>query len=473
MSALAENIQEYQSEAIRSIKQPPHSVEAEQAVLGGLMRSNNAWDIVSDLIQESDFYRVDHQLIFGAIKSLANKGEQFDVVTLLEQLEKAGNAEKAGGLQYIGLLNKDVPSAANIKAYANIVRERSVLRQLIEESTAITDQAFDPGEKPVTEILDEAQSIILNISSGAQLDKNKTITDYLNESINGIDERFNSDGSLIGISSGFVDIDTKTRGLINSDLIIVAGRPSMGKTTFAMNLVEAAAIKQKIPTLIFSMEMSGKQLVDRMISSAGKIDFEKIRAGDLSSSDWPRITSGTTLINDSPIYIDERERLSISQVRAKARKVKRQSGLGLVVVDYIQLMKPDRPNSRRDLEIAEISAGLKAMAKELDIPVIALSQLNRALENRPDKRPKMSDLRESGALEQDADIIVFIYRDVVYNENTEYPQVAEVNFAKHRNGPTGVVYLHAFLHQVRFDNHAGQIPVYPDAFRNTGRRSLS
>ena len=438
------------------LRVPPHSTEAEQAVLGGLMLDNSSWDQLADRLVEDDFYRHDHRLIFRAIENLSERSRPADVVTIGEWLEGQGLLDEAGGLAYIGALAKDAPGSANLKAYADIVRERSVMRQLIRTGNDIASTAHAPEGRTVSELLEHAEQRVFEIAEKGSRSKKGFvgIKKLLNEAVDRIDSLFHSDSSLTGIPTGIDAFDMKTSGLQKGDLIIVAGRPSMGKTSFAMNLAEHAAIREKVPTAVFSMEMSGEQLALRMISSLGRIDQSKVRNGKLDDEDWPRITSAVTLMSEAPIFIDDTPALSPTEMRARARRLKREHGLGLIVVDYLQLMQVAGTKENRTGEISEISRGLKSLAKELDVPVIALSQLNRNLEQRPDKRPVMSDLRESGSIEQDADIIVFIYRDEVYNENSPDAGTAEVLIGKQRNGPTGKVRT-AFLGRfTRFENLA-------------------
>ncbi len=440
-----------------ALKVPPHSIEAEQSVLGGLMLDNSSWDKVGDEVAEGDFYRRDHRLIFRAIKNLAEEGSPFDVVTLAEWLDKQGELENVGGINYMGTLVTNTPSAANIKSYAKIVRERSVLRQLIQVSNDIADSAYQPEGRKISELLDDAEKKVFDIADqGARGNKGFAgMKELLTKAVERIDYLFTQDNAITGISTGFDDFDEKTSGLQKSDLIIVAGRPSMGKTTFAMNLAENAAIKSQAPVAVFSMEMPGEQLAMRMMSSLGRIDQHKVRTGKLEDDDWPRLTSAVGILSEAPIYIDDTPGLTPTELRARARRLAREHGLGLIVIDYLQLMQGSgNARENRTAEISEISRSLKGLAKELNVPVIALSQLNRGLEQRPNKRPVMSDLRESGAIEQDADIIIFIYRDEVYNEESPDKGVAEIIIAKQRNGPIGTTRL-AFLGKyTRFENLA-------------------
>ncbi len=441
--------------AAEALKVPPHSIEAEQSVLGGLMLDSNAWDQVADLLHEEDFYRRDHRLIFSAMQELAERNTPFDAITLSERLEQIGQLEAAGGLAYLGMLAKNTPTAANIKAYAAIVRERSILRQLIRVANEIGESAFNPDGRDSAELLDHAEKLVFEIAEKGARGRRGFVSmqDLLGTTIEKIENLFERGDPITGIPTGFTDFDKATCGLQNSDLIVVAGRPSMGKTTFAMNIAENVAIKSKIPVAVFSMEMPGEQLAMRMMSAVGRIDQRKLRTGSLDDDDWPRMTSATGFLQEAPIFIDDTPALTPNEVRTRARRLKREHGLGLIVIDYLQLMQGSG-NSRenRATEISEISRSLKAMAKELDVPVIALSQLNRSLEQRPNKRPVMSDLRESGAIEQDADLIVFIYRDEVYNEDSPDKGTAEIIIGKQRNGPIGTIRLTFHGKYTRFDN---------------------
>ena len=442
-------------EQTSKLRVPPHSVEAEQAVIGGLLLENRAWETVGDKLVEEDFYRHDHRLLFSAIRELESRNEPFDAVTLSQCLDKNGQLDQAGGLLYLGRLAKDTPSAANILAYANIVREKSVLRQLISVGTDISSSGYQPEGRESKELLDNAEKKVYHIAEqGARGASGfQDMKALLSKTVDKIDHLFNSDGGLTGVSTGFDKFDEMTTGLQEADLVIVAGRPSMGKTTFAMNIVENAAISEKLPVAVFSMEMPGDSLAMRMISSLGRVDQHHIRTGNLTDEDWARITSAIHILSEAKIFIDDTPALSPHEIRARARRLKRQHGLGLVVIDYLQLMQVHGGSENRATEISEISRSLKAMAKELKVPVIALSQLNRSLEQRPDKRPIMSDLRESGAIEQDADIIVFIYRDEVYNEDSPQKGVAEIIIAKQRNGPIGKSLLTFLGKYTKFENY--------------------
>ena len=448
-------------EATEALKVPPHSLEAEQAVLGGLMLDNGAWDRVADEVNEEDFYTLKHRQIFRALRHLAETGSPLDAVTLAEWLDKHNELESAGGIAYLGALAGNTPSAANIKSYAAIVRERSVMRQLVKVANEIADSAFNPEGRASHELLDNAEKLVYEIADQSSRSRQGFvgIKELLVKAVDRIDQLFSQDESITGVPTGFSDLDEKTSGLQRSDLLIVAGRPSMGKTTFAMNLVENAAIKGKVPVAVFSMEMPGEQLAMRMMSSLGRIDQHKLRNGKLDDDDWPRLTSAVSILNEAPIYIDDTPALTPTELRARARRLAREHehGLGLIVLDYLQLMQVHGNKDNRASEISEISRSLKALAKELNCPVIALSQLNRSLEQRPNKRPVMSDLRESGAIEQDADVIIFIYRDEVYNEDSPDKGTAEIIIGKQRNGPIGSVRLTFLGQYTKFENfiHSG------------------
>ena len=449
-----------------SLRVPPHSLEAEQAVLGGLMVDNEAWDQVADRIGEEDFYRHDHRLIYRGMAVLAERQLPLDVVTLGEWLKSAELLEDAGGIGYISTLAKDTPTAANIAAYADIVRERAVLRRLIRVGTDVVTSAFQPEGRDSKELLDEAERLIFQIAEASGRHKKGFVgvRDILPQVVDRIDMLFQSEGTVTGVATGFNDFDERTSGLQAGDLIIVAGRPSMGKTTFAMNIAEHAAIKGDAPVAVFSMEMPGDALAMRMLSSLGRIELQKIRTGALEEEDWPRLTSTMSILSEAKLFIDDTPALTPTEMRSRARRLKREHGLGLIVIDYLQLMQLAGFKENRTAEISEISRSLKAMAKELDVPVIALSQLNRSLEQRPNKRPVMSDLRESGAIEQDADVITFIYRDEVYNEDSPDKGVAEIIIGKQRNGPIGTCRLTFLGRYTRFENYI------QDIYREEGYR---
>ncbi len=438
-----------------TLRVPPHSIQGEQSVLGGLMLENSAWDQIADKVVEIDFYRREHQLIFRAIQGLADQSKPFDVITLSEELERVSVLQDAGGLAYLGTLAKDTPSAANIRAYADIVREYSVMRQLIKVGTEIADRGFQPEGRDSTELLDEAESKVFEISE--QMSRGgggfASIKNLLTKAVDRIETLFQQDEPITGLSTGFSDFDEMTSGLQPADLLIVAGRPSMGKTTFAMNLAENVAINSKVPVAVFSMEMPGDSLAMRMMSSLGRIDQHRVRTGKLEDDEWPRLTSAVSILADAPLFIDDTAALTPTEIRAKARRLKREHGdLGLIVIDYLQLMHAPSAGENRATEISFISRSLKALAKELNVPVIALSQLNRNLEQRPNKRPVMSDLRESGSIEQDADLVIFIYRDEVYNEDSADKGIAEIIIGKQRNGPIGKVRLTFLGQYTKFEN---------------------
>ena len=435
-------------------KVPPHSVQAEQSLLGGLLLDNRAWDQIADLLTESDFYRREHRLIFSAIGALIERGDPCDVITLSEWLEANSQLDDVGGLSYLGTLAKDTPSAANIRAYANIVRDNSVLRQLAEVGTEIANSAYFTEGRNTPSLLDNAEKLVFRISDQGVTRGSgfHDIKELLTRAVDRIDMLFHQDNPLTGVSTGFTQVDEMTAGLQSSDLVIVAGRPSMGKTTFAMNIAEHAAIKDNVPVAVFSMEMPGEQLAMRLMSSLGRIDQTKVRTGKLDDDDWPRLTSAVSILSRAPLFIDDTPALSPTELRARARRLKREHDLGLIVIDYLQLMQVPGSNENRTGEISEISRSLKALAKELEVPVIALSQLNRSLEQRPNKRPVMSDLRESGAIEQDADVIMFIYRDEVYDEDSPDKGTAEIIIGKQRNGPIGMRRLTFLGMHTRFEN---------------------
>nr|VFK17057.1 MAG: primary replicative DNA helicase [Candidatus Kentron sp. LFY] len=442
---------------VSKLKLPPHSIEAEQSVLGGLMLNGSAWDRIADRLGTVDFYRRDHQIIFDAVRMLAQGDSPVDVITVTEYLEKRNEINGVGGMAYLGELAKNTPSAANIAAYADIVRERAVLRRLIQVGNDISNSGFDSGGRNSGELLDHAEQLVFSLAEqGGRLTSGfSAVQEILPDVVDRIDTLFHRDDPITGIATGFTDLDQKTSGLQSGDLIIIAGRPSMGKTALAMNIAEHAAIKDRLPVGIFSMEMSAEQLITRMISSLGRIDQHAIRTGKLADADWPRITSSVSMLNDTAIFIDDTPALTPMELRARCRRLKREHGLGLVVVDYLQLMQVPNTKENRATEISEISRTLKAMARELEVPLVTLSQLNRSLEQRPNKRPVMSDLRESGAIEQDADLILFIYRDEVYNEESPDKGMAEIDVAKQRNGPTGRINLTFLGKHTKFENYSG------------------
>ncbi|GIX38056.1 MAG: replicative DNA helicase [Silanimonas sp.] len=441
---------------VEALRVPPHSIDAEQAVLGALMLDPQALEKVVGVLSHTDFYRRDHQLIFKAISELAEKNKPYDAVTLGEWFEAHALADQVGGTAYLVELAQTTPSAANVRAYADIVRDKSVLRSLIEVGTQIAEDGFAPGDRETPELLAEAEQRVFRIA-----DQNRTgrkdiipLKDAMKEAFEILQVRYETQGTVTGLPTGFHDFDEMTAGLQPSDLIVLAARPAMGKTTLALNMAEYAALKSKKAVVVFSMEMSASQLAFRLISSIGRINAGRLKTGQLEDEDWSRVTMAMRLLSESKIFIDDEPALSPAKLMSKARRIKREHDLGLVVVDYLQLMQVPGNSENRATEISEISRSLKAMAKELNVPVIALSQLNRGLESRTDKRPVMSDLRESGAIEQDADIILFIYRDEYYHKDSPDKGLAEVIISKHRNGATGTVKLKFFGEYTRFDNLA-------------------
>lgn len=457
MSTLTKNKKNFPANTdpqLQALKIPPHSLDAEQSVLGGLMLDNKAWDRIVDRLSEADFYRNEHRIIFRAIYELAKRNTPFDVLTVAEALKNVNELENSGSEVYLFELAKNTPSAANITAYADIVRERSVLRQLIDVAHDVVNSAFNPEGRISTELLDEAEQKIFKIAEQKARDGGPVkISTLLAGATEKIDELFHSDTPITGLSTGFNDLDDMTSGLQVGDLVIIAGRPSMGKTVLAMNMAEHAAIKAAKPILVFSMEMPGESLAMRLMSSLGRIDQNKVRSGKLTDDDWPRLTSAVSMLSEASLFIDDTPALSPNEMRARARRLAREHGeLGLIVIDYLQLMQVPGHKENRTMEISEISRSLKTMAKELNVPVIAISQLNRGLEQRTDRRPVMSDLRESGAIEQDADLIMFIYRDEVYNPESLDKGKAEIIIAKQRNGPIGRVTLTFLGQYTRFEN---------------------
>jgi replicative DNA helicase len=435
---------------IAQLRIPPHSIEAESSVLGGILLDNGAWDRVGDLLADGDFYRFEHRIIFGAISSLVNASKPADVITVFEHLQNQGKGEEVGGLSYLNSLAQYVPSAGNIRRYAEIVRERSILRKLVGASDEIATNAFNPKGRPVAEIVDEAEQKIFNIGEqGSRMKQGFQGMDTLVVALlDRVQEMADNPNDVTGVPTGFYDLDRMTAGFQAGDLIVLAARPSMGKTALAINIAEHVALHEGLPVAVFSMEMGAAQLAVRIVGSIGRIDQSHLRTGKLTDEEWPRLTEAIEKLRNISLHIDESAGLTSTELRANARRLARQCGkLGLIVVDYLQLMSGSGGSSEenRATELGEISRGLKMLAKELQCPVLALSQLNRSVETRTDKRPMMSDLRESGAIEQDADIIMFIYRDEYYTKDAcKEPGVAEVIIAKQRNGPTGTVKL-AFL----------------------------
>lgn len=444
---------------VAQLRVPPHSIEAEQSVLGGLLLDNQSWDRIGDMIADTDFYRDEHKRIYRQIRRLLEQGKPADVVTVAEALDVAGESEHTGGLAYLGELANNTPSAANIRRYAEIVRERAILRQLVSTADEIAGNALNPMGRDAKVLLDEAEAKIFEIAeAGARhsdgfVHINPLLTQVV-ERIQDLHDRDNP-SDITGVPTGFTDLDQKTSGLQPGDLIIVAGRPSMGKTAFALNIAENVATLAGLPVGVFSMEMGGTQLAMRMMASIGRLDSHRVRTGRLNDEEWSKLSFALGQLHEAPIYIDESGGLNPVDLRARARRLYRQCGkLGLIVIDYIQLMSSARSNENRATEVSEISRSIKSLAKELQVPIIALSQLSRKVEERTDKRPMMSDLRESGAIEQDADVIMMLYRDEYYKPDSPDKGMAEIIIGKQRNGPTGTVRL-AFLGEyTRFENLA-------------------
>jgi replicative DNA helicase len=444
---------------VAKLRVPPHSIEAESSVLGGLLLDNGAWDRVGDLLVDNDFYRHEHKLIYAAIGALINVSKPADVITVNEQLQNQGKADEMGGLGYLNSLAQYVPSASNIRRYAEIVRERSILRKLVSASDEIATNAFNPQGKAIDRILDEAEQKIFNIGEeGSRMKQGFQSMDTLVvELLDRVQEMADNPNDITGVPTGFYDLDRMTSGLQPGDMVVLAARPSMGKTAFAINIAEHVALNEGLPVAVFSMEMGASQLAVRVVGSIGRIDQGHLRTGKLNDDEWPRLTEAIEKLRTVSLHIDETPGLTPSELRANARRLSRQCGkLGLIVVDYLQLMSGSGGSGgdNRATELGEISRGLKMLAKELQCPVIALSQLNRSVEQRTDKRPMMSDLRESGAIEQDADIIMFIYRDDYYNKDSKEPGVAEIIIGKQRNGPTGTVKLTFLKNLTRFESLA-------------------
>jgi len=451
----ADNNTTYEEDVLRL---PPQAIEAEQSILGSMMLDNRVIDEISTELESRDFYRSDHQLIYNEIIGLDEKGQAADVVTVSESLTNLGEIDSVGGLTYLGALAKNTPNTSNVKSYAKIVRERAILRRLIESANDIIQAAYQPDGKEPGEVLDFAEQLIFDIAKNNNQAKAgfRKIDSLLTDAVDKIEELFKTKQMITGVSSGFTDLDKKTTGLQDGDLVIVAGRPSMGKTSFAMNLVEEAAISQNLPVAVFSMEMPGAQLATRMLASLSRVNATKLRTGQLDNDDWPKLTSALGLLQDKHIYIDDTPALSPLEVRSRARRLaaEHEHGLGMIMIDYLQLMRGGDTSENRTLEISNITRSLKGLAKELECPIVVLSQLNRSLEQRPDKRPIMSDLRESGAIEQDADLIMFIYRHEVYEPDTDQKGSAEIIVAKQRNGPIGKVRLTFLGEFTRFENAA-------------------
>jgi replicative DNA helicase len=463
MSAIFSGSEDYVSSSDKQVAQlriPPHSQEAESSVLGGLLLDNNSWDKVADLLVEADFYRYEHRLVFASITSLVNANRPADVITVFEQMQSQGKADEIGGLAYLNSLAQYVPSSANIRRYAEIVRERSILRKLVSVSDEIATSALNTNGRPVTNILDEAEQKIFSIGEeGSRMRQGFQSMDKLVvQLLDRVEEMSQNPNDITGVPTGFFDLDRMTSGMQAGDLIVLAARPSMGKTALAINIAEHVALQEDLPVAVFSMEMGASQLAIRIVGSIGRIDQGRLRTGKLIDDEWPRLSDAIERLKTVSLSIDETPGLTTSELRASARRLARSCGkLGLVVVDYLQLMSGSGggDGENRATELGEISRGLKMLAKELQCPVIALSQLNRGVEQRTDKRPMMSDLRESGAIEQDADVIMFIYRDDYYNKDSKDPGVAEIIIAKQRNGPTGMVKLTFLKPITKFESYAG------------------
>ncbi len=451
--------QSFGNDELKHLKVPPHSLEAEQSVIGGLMLDNQAWDRISDKVYEKDFYRREHRFIFQEIARLGEKNIPFDVVTLSDSLDHSGKLEEVGGLAYLSELARGTPSVANISAYANIVHEKAILRELLAVSTEVADKVYFPDGASVNDILDEAEQKVFAIAEHGQRETGPvSIKDIVPSVIQRLDDLMGKEGGVTGLPTHYKDLDKLTSGLQNADLVIIAGRPSMGKTLLGMNIAENIAMDAEKPALIFSMEMPKDSIIMRQISSLGRIDQSSLRSGRLEDHDWSKIFSTMTLLTDRMnMYIDDTPALSPSELRSRARRLAREhGGLSVIVVDYLQLMHVPGNSEGRTNEVSEISRNLKALAKELNVPVIALSQLSRKVEDRTDKRPMNSDLRESGAIEQDADVIMFIYRDEVYHPESEHKGTAEIIIGKQRNGPIGMVRLTFLGHYCRFDDFSSQ-----------------
>ena len=448
-SAVSEPAISNPPDGIRSLKVPPHSVEAEQSVLGSLMLNNEAWLNVIDIVQADDFYRLEHRLLFEAMDGLWRDNRPIDAVTLAEALAEKGQLDRIGGGAFLADLAENTPGVSNVVAYARIVRERSTQRQLIRAGQRIADSGFEPNGHSSDDLLNQAESEVFSIAERRLVNEGpQPVTPMLGKAVEELTRLYENKGQLPGLSSGFDVLDAKTTGFKNSDLIVIAGRPSMGKTALAMNIVEYAVIGCKTPSLVFSMEMSSEQLVMRLLSSLARIGQSDMQTGNLKDQDWDRFSSAVAHLRDQPLYIDDTPALTPASLRARVRRATREAGgrLGLIVVDYLQLMRPDRARSdNRTQEISEISRSMKAIAKEMKCPLIALSQLNREVDKRMNKRPMMSDLRDSGAIEQDADLIIFIYRDEVYNEESMDKGVAEIIIGKQRNGVSGKTVRLSFL----------------------------
>ncbi len=445
---------------IAALRLPPHSIEAEQSLIGGLLLDNTAWDRIGDVVSDVDFYRDDHRRIFIHIRKLVEAGRPADVVTVYESIEKSNEVDQTGGLSYLGEIANNTPSAANIRRYAEIVRERAVLRKLVTVGDEIAASALNPAGREAKQLLDIAEQKVFEIAEAGSRNMAGfvSIQPLLGEAVDRMQQLYDRDdpSEITGTPTGFTDLDRMTSGLQPGDMIVIAGRPSMGKTAFALNIAEHVGVDLGLPVAIFSLEMSGPQLAMRFLSSVARIDQSKMRsAKQLTDNDWDKMTVALGRLHDAPIHIDETGAINATDLRARARRLHRQCGkLGLIVIDYLQLMSSTRSGENRATEISEVSRSIKALAKELQVPILALSQLSRKVEERNDKRPLMSDLRESGAIEQDADIIMMMYRDEYYNDNPQNKGLAEVIIGKHRNGPTGKVTLTFLGEYAKFVNSA-------------------
>ena len=437
---------------IASPKIPPNSLEAEQAILASLLIDERAIDRIVDIIEIDDFYHPYHQLIFSTLLALNNENKPLDLVTLISKLEDKGQLINAGGYEYISSLVDIIPNASNIVHYAEITKEKAILRKLINISSEMSEKSFNYSGD-VNELLDEAERSIFKLAEYKLRNEIKPLSQLITEAFHSLETLYQSPGHLTGIPSDFIDIDKITNGFQQSDFIIIAGRPAMGKTAFALNIAMNAASKYKKPVAVFSLEMSAGQLVQRLIGSEARINSTKLKNGKLTMDEWQNLAAIGGKLSEAKLFIDDTAAITVMELRAKCRRIRREHGLDLVIIDYLQLMGGSRAENREQ-QISEISRSLKALAKELNIPIIALSQLNRSVESRADKRPYPSDLRESGAIEQDADLILFLYRDEIYNKDTKFPGIAEIIISKHRNGPTGTVYLTFLKHFTRFENSA-------------------
>lgn len=430
---------------------PPQNIDAERSTLGSMLLEKEAIYRASELLKPDDFYREAHRVIFEVVVYLANKGEPVDIITVSEELKQRNMLEKVGGIPYLTSLANAVPTAANVEYYAKIVEEKSILRSIIRVSTDIVAMGYE-ASREVDEILDEAEKLIFQITQRRNVKGFVNLKNILIETFERIEKLYESKGGVTGLSTGFTDLDRMTAGLQPSDLIILAARPSMGKTTFALNLASHAAIELKVPVIIFSLEMSKEQLALKLLCEEAGVDNQRIRTGTLLDSDWPRLSHALGKLSDSMMYIDDTPGATVMDIRAKSRRIKAEHGLGLIIIDYLQLMQGRSRSENRQQEVSEISRSLKSLARELDVPLIALSQLSRAVEQRADKKPTMSDLRESGSLEQDADIVAFLYREDYYNHETDRKNITDLIIAKQRNGPVGTV---EFLFQKEFGRFVG------------------